>query len=141
MRSSFRRDRRLSLIASCVAVSSIGVLSAGDALGATTQSGEQRSMVRVGHSDLQGRVAYQPNFIRYPDGRIIAFIGTHNGSRPNPLNGGVVEPNGTMIVDVTDPKTRSTSSTFQCLLREVRRRWRACASAPFCRKVKAAGCT
>ena len=76
---------------------------------AIDQSGEQKDMRRVGHADLQGRAAYQPNFIRYPDGSVIAFVGTHsnttdNGPRPNPLNGGAVEPNGTMIVDVTDPR-------------------------------------
>src|SRR5512138_805399 len=67
-----------------------------------SQSGEQKDMRRVGHSDLQGRPAYHPTFIRYPDGRVIAFVGTHGGSKPNPLKGGAVEFNGTMIVDVTD---------------------------------------
>lgn len=103
MRSSFWRAGRLPLIASCMAISGVGGLGSSDAL-AATQSGEQRNMVRVGHSDIQGRAAYQPNFIRYPDGRVIAFVGTHSGSAPNPLNGGVVEPNGTMIVDVTNPE-------------------------------------
>jgi hypothetical protein len=68
-----------------------------------SQSGEQKNMRRVGHVDLQGRPSYQPNVIRYPDGRWIAFAGTHGGSKPNPLKGGVVEQNGTMIIDVTDP--------------------------------------
>ena len=68
-----------------------------------TQSGEQKNVIRVGHSNLQGRKAYQPSTILYPDGRTIAFIGTHAGAEPNPLNGGVVEANGTMIVDVSDP--------------------------------------
>ena len=104
MRSSFCRSGTLSLIALCAATASIGALSTSTAFGAETQSGEQRNMVRVGHSDIQGRPAYQPNFIRYPDGRIIAFVGTHGGSAANPLNGGVVEPNGTMIVDVTNPE-------------------------------------
>ncbi len=61
-------------------------------------------MLRVGHVDLQGRSAYQPNVIKYPDGRTIAFVGTHGGTFPNPLNGNVPEPNGTMIIDVTDPR-------------------------------------
>jgi len=69
-----------------------------------SQSGEQKNMRRVGHVDLQGRPSYQPNVIVYPDGRTIAFAGTHGGSKPNPLKGGVVEPNGTMIIDVTDPE-------------------------------------
>ena len=70
---------------------------------AISQSGEQKDMRRVGHTDLQGRPAYHPYFIVYPDKRVIAFVGTHGGSKPNPLNGGAVELNGTMIVDVTDP--------------------------------------
>ncbi len=68
-----------------------------------SQSGEQRNMRRVGHVDLQGRPSYQPNVIAYPDGRTIAFAGTHNGSFPNPLNHNVVENDGTMIIDATDP--------------------------------------
>src|SRR3989449_7467082 len=70
-------------------------------------------MKLVGHADLQGRGAYQPNFIQYPDGRIIAFAGLHPspnlngvpaGAVKNPLNGNVAEPNGTMIIDITNPK-------------------------------------
>ncbi len=76
---------------------------ASSAMAQVSQSGEQKNMRRVGHSDLQGRPAYQPNTITYPDGRTIAFIGTHGGSKPNPLKGGVVELNGVMIVDVTRP--------------------------------------
>jgi hypothetical protein len=67
-------------------------------------------MLRVGHTDLQGRAAYHPDFITYPDGRVILFVGTHsntsdNGPRPNGLRpGSPVEPNGTFIIDVTDPR-------------------------------------
>src|SRR6266446_4635302 len=68
-----------------------------------SQSGEQKNMRRVGHVDLQGRPSYQPNVIVYPDGRTIAFAGTHGGSKPNPLKAGVIEPNGTMIIDITNP--------------------------------------
>src|SRR5207247_4546910 len=69
------------------------------------QSGEQKNMRRVGHVDLQGRASYQPNVIVYPDGRTIAFAGTHSGKKPNPLQpGSPVEFNGTMIVDITDPE-------------------------------------
>jgi hypothetical protein len=78
-------------------------LCSSAAIADISQSGEQKNMRRVGHSDLQGRPAYQPNTIVYPDGRVIAFVGTHNGSKPNPLKGGVVEQNGTVIIDVTDP--------------------------------------
>src|SRR5207302_2378433 len=69
-----------------------------------SQSGEQKNMRRVGHVDLQGRPSYQPNVTVYPDGRTIAFAGTHGGSKPNPLKGGAVEQNGTMIIDVTNPE-------------------------------------
>src|SRR5437016_2065783 len=69
-----------------------------------SQSGEQKNMRRVGHVDLQGRPSYQPNVIVYPDGRTIAFAGTHGGSKPNPLKGGAVELNGVMIIDATNPE-------------------------------------
>src|SRR3954466_13115654 len=75
-----------------------------DDRGRISQSGEQRNMRRVGHVDLQGRPSYQPNVIVFPDGRTIAFVGTHGGNRPNTLKpGNPVEENGTMIVDVTNP--------------------------------------
>lgn len=78
--------------------------SSGAALADISQSGEQRNMRRVGHTDLQGRGAYHPNVIVYPDGRTIAFVGTHTGTKPNPLKGGVVEANGVMVIDVTNPE-------------------------------------
>src|SRR5438094_5706073 len=59
----------------------------------------------AGHSDLQGRSAYQPIIIN-ENGREIVYVGHHTGRMPNPLTG-AVEGNGTSIVDVTDPaKTR-----------------------------------
>jgi hypothetical protein len=103
MRLSFTRK---FISGAITAVTALGVT--GSAL-AISQSGEQKDMRRVGHSNLQGRAAYHPTFIKYPDGRVIAFVGTHsntsdNGPRPNPLKpGSPVEPNGTMIVDITDP--------------------------------------
>jgi hypothetical protein len=54
------------------ASATILALGAGGAL-AISQSGEQKDMRRVGHADLQGRAAYHPYFITYPDGRVIAF--------------------------------------------------------------------
>jgi len=65
-------------------------------------SPEAKDMVLVGSHDLQGRSAYQP-IIQQQDGRFIAYIGHHGGSARNPLNG-QTEPNGTSIVDVTDPR-------------------------------------
>jgi len=96
------RKRVLMCMAAAIAGMMSGQVLARDD-GGIHQSGEQKSMRRVGHVDLQGRVAYQPNVIAYPDGRTIAFVGTHGGSRPNPIKGGVVEQNGTMIIDVTNP--------------------------------------
>ena len=97
------RKRVLMGMAAAIAGMMAGQVLARDDHG-IHQSGEQKNMRRVGHVDLQGRVAYQPNVIVYPDGRTIAFVGTHNGSRPNPLKpGSPVEPNGTMIIDVTNP--------------------------------------
>ena len=91
--------RTASAVAALAALTFAGGASAG-----VSQSGEAKSMNRVGHVDLQGRPAYQPNVIAYPDGRTIAFAGTHGGTAPNPLKAGSpVENNGTMIIDVTDP--------------------------------------
>jgi hypothetical protein len=98
---------RISAVSKAVGLAVLA-FSAGSAL-AINQSGEQKDMRRVGHTNLQGRAAYHPDFITYPDGRVIAFVGTHsntsdNGPRPNPLKpGSPVEPNGTMIVDITNP--------------------------------------
>lgn len=104
------KSRLIALSAATLAVLAFSpsALAAGIA-----QSGEQHDMKLVGHADLQGRGAYQPNFIKYPDGRIIAFAGLHPspnlngvpaGAVKNPLNGNVAEPNGTMIIDITNPK-------------------------------------
>ncbi|MGH9592659.1 MAG: LVIVD repeat-containing protein, partial [Bryobacteraceae bacterium] len=58
-------------------------------------------MELVGYNDLQGRAAYQPIVIN-ENGREIAYVGHHTGSALNPLTG-AEEPNGTSILDVTDP--------------------------------------
>ena len=67
---------------------------------------EASNMKLVGTSDLQARSAYQPT-IHHQGDRWIAYIGHHGGSDdiPAPLNPltGRAEPNGTSIVDVTDP--------------------------------------
>ena len=48
----------------------------------------QWNMELAGHSDLQGRSAYQPIVINQ-DGRHIAYVGHHNNQKPrlNPLSG------------------------------------------------------
>jgi hypothetical protein len=67
----------------------------------TGQRAEQKDMRLVGYNDLQGRSAYQPIIQKQGD-RWIAYIGHHGGEVLNPLTG-KVEPNGTSIVDVTNP--------------------------------------
>lgn len=68
------------------------------------------NMRLVGYDDLQARSAYQPTIHHHNDrggDRWIAYIGHHGGSDaiPAPVNPqtGQAEPNGTSIVDVTDP--------------------------------------
>lgn len=67
---------------------------------------EASNMRLVGMNDLQARSAYQPTIHRQGD-RWIAYIGHHGGTDavPAPVNPqtGKPEPNGTSIVDVTDP--------------------------------------
>jgi hypothetical protein len=94
------RKRGAAAVIAAFVAAVIGTAAMAD----VSQSGEKKNMRRVGHSDLQGRPAYQPNMITYPDGRTIAFVGTHGGSKPNPLKGGAVELNGVMIIDVTHPE-------------------------------------
>jgi hypothetical protein len=67
---------------------------------------EALNMRLVGTNDLQGRSAYQPT-IHHQGDRYIAYIGHHGGTDavPDPIDPmtGKAEPNGTSIVDVTDP--------------------------------------
>src|SRR5216684_4344624 len=96
--------RCASLVVGVLVVFGAGRAAADDDHRGIRQSGEQKNMRRVGHVDLQGRPSYQPNVIVYPDGRTIAFAGTHGGSKLNPLKpGSPVELNGVVIIDVTNP--------------------------------------
>jgi hypothetical protein len=63
---------------------------------------EAQNMRLVGYSDLQARSAYQPT-IQKQGQRWIAYVGHHGDQKLNTLTGRV-EPNGTSIVDVTDPR-------------------------------------
>lgn len=56
----------------------------------------------LAHNDLQARSVYQP-VIHQQGGSWIAYVGHHGGQSLNPLTGRA-EPNGTSIVDVTDPR-------------------------------------
>ena len=85
------------------------IILAGAAVAAQRQTGnggeegaDSSNMRLVGHSDLQGRSAYQPEIKRQGD-RWIAYVGHHGGMALNPMTG-KQEPHGTSIVDVTDPR-------------------------------------
>jgi hypothetical protein len=60
------------------------------------------NMALAGWNDLQARSAYQPT-IQKQGSRWIAYVGHHGGDAMNPMTG-KMEPNGTSIVDVTDPR-------------------------------------
>ena len=99
---------------------------------AAQREARKSNMDLVGYNDLQARSAYQP-VIQKQGARWIAYIGHHGGEQPNPLTG-KTEPNGTSIVDVTDPGIRSTSRIFRARQRNrqessAARRWCACAAA------------
>src|SRR5207249_6921782 len=67
----------------------------------------------VGTNDLQARSSYQPTVHRYSNNRWILFVG-HHALGTNPVTGqqlpsfiritGKNEPNGTSILDVSDPR-------------------------------------
>src|ERR1700743_161173 len=87
----------------------VSVLLCGGAANAQQVIGappEASNMKLVGSNDLQARSAYQPT-IHHQGDRWIAYIGHHGGTDdvPTPVNPmtGKAEPNGTSIVDVTDP--------------------------------------
>jgi hypothetical protein len=63
---------------------------------------DSNNMALLGQNPLQARSAYQP-LVHQQGGRWIAYIGHHGGSALNTLTG-VVENNGTSILDVTNPR-------------------------------------
>jgi len=69
---------------------------------AQQRGAESRDMSLLGSNDLQARSAYQPVIQKQGD-RWIAYVGHHGGEMPNLLTG-KLEPNGTSIVDVTNPR-------------------------------------
>jgi hypothetical protein len=69
---------------------------------AQQQRAERSNMDLVGYDDLQARSAYQP-LIHQQGSRWILYVGHHGGRALNPLTG-QQEPNGTSIIDVTNPK-------------------------------------
>ena len=67
---------------------------------------ESHNLELVGYNDLQGRPAYMPVINRQGD-RWIAYVGMHSGSEINGLTGRI-EGNGTLLLDVTDPRRPRT---------------------------------
>ena len=90
----------------CVATSLVACMGAKAQEQKIGAPPEASNMRLVGYDDLQGRSAYQPT-IHHQGDRWIAYIGHHGGTDeiPDPVNPltGKAEPNGTSIVDVTDP--------------------------------------
>jgi hypothetical protein len=74
----------------------------GQTLRLSSGQAEKSNMELVGFHDLQARSAYQP-LIRRHGNRWIVYVGHHGGVVLNPLTG-QQEPNGTSILDVTNPK-------------------------------------
>src|SRR4029077_8895599 len=81
-------------------------------VGSAPAAEQKNNMELVGFNDLQARSTYQPTVHRYPGDRYIFFGGEHPLAT-NPVTGqplpslnpltGQNDPDGTSIVDVTDP--------------------------------------
>jgi hypothetical protein len=98
--------RRVALVTALVVLTALFVVplvGRSEAEPANTSGARAKNMALVGMNDLQARSAYQPVIdFNETAGRWIAYVGHHDGTAVNPLTG-VDEPNGTSIVDVTDP--------------------------------------
>jgi len=89
----------------------IGLLAWG--VSTVRAADQKKNMELVGTNDLQARSTYQPVVHRYPGDKYILFAGHHAlGTNPvtgqplpsfNPLTN-MNEPNGTSLVDVSNPK-------------------------------------
>ena len=98
--SSSIRDpiHRIALLAALVSA----LASPAAAQQSRVRGPESKNMELVGMDPLQGRDAYQPT-IHHQGNRWVAYVGLHAGTALNPLTG-KTEGNGTMVVDVTDPR-------------------------------------
>ena len=69
---------------------------------------DSQNLLWLGHTDLQGRTAYQPTLhTQQVEGtnHVFLYVGHFGGQTKNdPTSGGAPEANGTSIVDVTDPR-------------------------------------
>ena len=131
-----RRSTRaalVALVAATVGLPVLGVANAGAKV-ANGKGSERENMRLLGMDDLQARSAYQPTIHHHAKGdRWIAYVGHHGGTAENPLTG-QEEPNGTSIVDVTNPKQAALPGPHPRRgagrrRRAAARRWRACATA------------
>jgi hypothetical protein len=95
--------RARNFVVGCSGLVALSCAFAGFLGGQTAAQREARksNMDLVGYNDLQARSAYQP-VIQKQGEHWIAYVGHHGGEQLNPLTG-KTEPNGTSIVDVTDP--------------------------------------
>ena len=113
---------RLAILAAFSIACATGAAAESQKIGAPP---EASNMKLVGYNDLQARSAYQPT-IHHQGDRWIAYIGHHGGTDdvPAPVNPqtGKAEPNGTSIVDVTDPAQSEISASHPRPGRQVRRR-------------------
>jgi hypothetical protein len=92
--------RPLSLAIAALAMTALSIPAIADR--PHDNAPDSHDMRRLGHNDLQGRTAYQPT-LHTQNGRTYLYVGHFGGQTVlNPLTG-VNEPNGTSIVDVTDP--------------------------------------
>src|SRR5262249_50086090 len=98
-RDTMARTLLVRLTITTVALA-LNLVSAGRA---AAHHGEDRHNMRrrrFGH--LQARSSYQP-VIQAQGRRWIAYVGHHGGEAFNPMTG-MVEPNGTSVIDVSDPR-------------------------------------
>jgi hypothetical protein len=107
LRITARTTRRVAIAAVVAALAALFTIYAerADAKRQARGHGDDaRNMRLLGMDDLQARSAYQPVIHHYAAGdRWIAFVGHHGGTAVNPLTG-EEEPNGTSVIDVTNPR-------------------------------------
>jgi hypothetical protein len=105
MRRLVTRPRAALVVLVMALAALLTLLATGAPLGAQGSGhAGHKNMRLLGFHHLQARSAYQPWIHQDPNtGRWIAYIGHHDGSSLNRLTG-EEEPNGTSILDVTNPR-------------------------------------
>jgi len=92
----------LSLVVAAGTAWSANDLDTPNPRGTTNRDGSNTFNTEwLGHNDLQGRTVYQTT-VHTQGSLVIAYAGHFAGTMLNPMNG-LLEQNGTSIVDVTDP--------------------------------------